>query len=310
MRNDPTIDSPIDLSVDNHRTVSLIGFGEAGQAFAKGWQGDLLGLKIDAFDIKTAADATAKGKWQDYETAGITGQPSSANLLAWADLVVCLVTADQALGAAQDAAKSIRPGAYYFDGNSCAPQTKQTNAAVIETAGGRYVDMAIMAPVFPKLHKVPVLLSGPHAVPAAELLAGLNMSARVEEGDVGRASSIKMIRSIMVKGIEALVAECVLAGRRAGVDDVVLASLEQSHPGFGWTDRAAYNLERMMQHGQRRAAEMREVAQTVDDLGLNNAMSGAIVDWQQLIGDLALDPGENSYETRADAILSALDNQE
>ena len=132
------------------------------------------------------------------------------------------------------------------------------------------------------------------------------MSVKVEEGDVGRASSIKMIRSVMVKGIEALVAECVLAGRRAGVDDVVLASLEQSHPGFGWTDRTAYNLERMMQHGQRRAAEMREVAQTANDLGLNNGMSGAIADWQQMIGDLALDPGEDSYETRADAILSAL----
>ena len=302
MRNPPP--------ADNHRTVSLIGFGEAGQAFTKGWQGDLTGVRIDAYDIKTTADATAKEKWQDYETAGITGQSSSADLLARAGVVMCLVTADRALGAAQDAAKTIRPGAYYFDGNSCAPKTKQTNAAVIEAAGGRYVDMAIMAPVFPKLHKVPVLLSGPHAIPAAELLAGLNMSARVEEGDVGRASSIKMIRSVMVKGIEALVSECVLAGRRAGVDDVVLASLEQTYPGFGWTDRAAYNLERMMQHGLRRAAEMREVARTVSDLGLNNAMSEAIVDWQQMIGDLALEPGENSYETRADAILSALDKQD
>lgn len=273
----------LEIPADNHRTLSLIGYGEAGQAFAKGWQGDLKGVKLHAFDIKTTAGATSDGKWQDYETIGITGHKTSTDLLQNVDLVFCLVTADQASCAAQDAAKSIRPGAFYFDGNSCAPKTKQASAAAIEAAGGRYVDMAIVAPVYPKLHKAPIFLSGPHADQAAEVLSSLNMDVRVEAGDVGRASSIKMIRSVMMKGIEALTAECILAGRRAGVDDVVLASLEQTFPGFGWTDQVACNLERMMQHGLRRAAEMREVAL-----------------------DPNPNPGEDSYETRADAILSAL----
>jgi 3-hydroxyisobutyrate dehydrogenase-like beta-hydroxyacid dehydrogenase len=134
----------------------------------------------------------------------------------------------------------------------------------------------------------------------------LGMIAELVEGGIGAASSIKMVRSIMIKGLEALIAECVLAGHKAGVTDTVLASLEQTYPGFGWQDRAAYVFERMMVHGQRRAAEMREVALMVDQLGLDSAMSRASADWQQSIGELRLKAGEDSCQLRAQAILDAL----
>src|SRR5680860_35834 len=163
-----------------------------------------------------------------------------------------------------------------------------------------------MAPVYPALHKTPVLISGPAASDALSAMDRLHMSATLLEGEIGDASATKMIRSIMVKGIEALVAECVLAGRRAGVDKRVLASLEKTFPGFAWQKKSAYMLERMMVHGKRRAAEMREVALTVEQLGLDNSMSKAIIQWQQKIGDLQLDPKQASYETRADAILDKL----
>ncbi|MFT4959469.1 MAG: 3-hydroxyisobutyrate dehydrogenase-like beta-hydroxyacid dehydrogenase [Paracoccaceae bacterium] len=292
----------------NHRTLSFIGFGEAAQAFAKGIMGDAPDLGVAAYDIKTASGdtATEAAKWQDYEAKGISGRASSAELLAGEKLVFCLVTADQALSAAKTAAQQIALGAFYFNGNSCAPKTKQASAQMIEAAGARYVDVAIMSPVHPAGHKAPLLVSGPHAEAVAEVLAGLGMMPKVEAGDIGRASSIKMIRSVMVKGIEALVAECVLAGTKAGVADVVLDSLDKTFPGFDWKARSAYNFERMMVHGNRRAAEMREVAITLSDLGLNNGMSTAIADWQQVIGGLNLDAGENNYDARANAILAAL----
>jgi 3-hydroxyisobutyrate dehydrogenase-like beta-hydroxyacid dehydrogenase len=294
--------------IKNHRTLSFIGFGEAARAFADGIKEDGADLKISAYDIKTTAEdtATEAAKWQDYETDAVVGCANTAELLADEHLVFCLVTADQASAAAEDAAQYIAPGAFYFDGNSCAPETKQASARLIEAAGGRYVDVAIMSPVHPARHKAPLLVSGPHAEQAAEMLAELGMMPKVEAGDVGRASSIKMIRSVMMKGMEALVAECVLAGTKAGVADVVLDSLDKTFPGFGWKDKSAYNFERMMVHGNRRAAEMREVAITIDDLGLNNGMSKAIVDWQQTIGELNLDAGEDSYDARAKAILQAL----
>ena len=166
-----------------------------------------------------------------------------------------------------------------------------------------------MAPVHPRLHRTPLLISGPHATDAAAALAALGMAAAIHEGPVGSASAVKMIRSIMVKGLEALVCECVLAGRKAGVDEVVLASLEETFPGFDWRKRSAYMLERVMRHGLRRAAEMREVALTVDLAGLDGAMSRAAVGWQQRLGELRLSAGDGDradYRRLADMILARL----
>ena len=140
------------------------------------------------------------------------------------------------------------------------------------------------------------------------------MVASEAPGDVGTASSIKMIRSIMVKGIEALVLECAFSARKAGVEDVVLASLDKTYPGFNWTDRAGYMMERVTTHGIRRAAEMREVVITVDELGLNGDMSRATVAWQQRVGELAIavdnSDHDKDYKARADAIMARLINDD
>ena len=221
-----------------------------------------------------------------------------------------VVTADQAHEAALAALPGLAKGALFFDCNSCAPQTKVRTATDVDAAGGRYVDVAVMAPVHPRLHRTPLLISGPHVEAAAQALAALDMSARIHEGPVGAASAVKMIRSIMMKGLEALVCECVLAGRKAGVIETVLDSLDDTYPGFGWKKRSAYMLERVITHGVRRAAEMREAAVTVDLLGLKGEMSRATVGWQQTIGELGLraSAAEGAdYRVLADAILAALD---
>ena len=164
--------------------------------------------------------------------------------------------------------------------------------------------------VHPRLHRTPLLISGPHVEAAAATLASLGMSAKIHDGPVGAASSVKMIRSIMMKGLEALVCECVLAGRKAGVIETVLNSLDDTYPGFDWKKRSAYMLERVMTHGLRRAAEMREVALTVDLLGLKGEMSHACVGWQQAVGELGLrsnDEEAADYGVLADRLLAALD---
>lgn len=302
------------MTVQDRRTakVAFIGFGEAASAFRSGWRGAGLADTVAAFDVKTgSADAVVRArKWADYVAAGVTGAERVEDALYGAALVFSLVTADQAQAAARNAAAHLTPGALFFDGNSCAPGTKRESAQAVEAAGGRYVDLAVMAPVHPKLHKTPLLVAGPHAAEALAALSALEMDAREAPGPVGTASSIKMIRSVMMKGLEALFLECVLAGRKAGVDGVVLESLDVTYPGFGFKERAAYMQERVMTHGVRRAAEMREVARTVDELGLAGGMARAAVDWQQRVGDLKLDAraiGEGDYRALADAILARLD---
>jgi 3-hydroxyisobutyrate dehydrogenase-like beta-hydroxyacid dehydrogenase len=288
--------------------VALIGFGEAGCAIAEGWRDAALPIRIAAYDIKSDVPATADDMSARYARHDVDGAATLTDALGRASAVFSLVTADAAREAARAAAELIPAGTLYFDCNSCAPETKRGSAALIEKAGGRYVDAAIMSPIRPKRHEAPILLSGPHADAAWALTRRLGMQAEILPGEVGRASSVKMIRSIMVKGLEALTLECMLSAVKAGVDKEVIASLDASMPGWDWAARAAYNMERATTHGVRRAAEMREVAQTISDLGLPPRMAPATVAWQQDMGDLGLAGGSDDYQERARAILAALNH--
>ena len=290
------------MSQDHHAPhVAFIGFGEAAEAFATGWGGKRMAVAT-AFDVKEAGLPR-----QRAERTGVSLHASRAEALDRAEAVFCLVTADRAVTAAEECAGLLPPGCFWLDGNSCSPGAKRRAAQVIDGGGGRYVDVAIMAPVHPKLHRTPLLIAGPHAEDAAPLLSSLDMSFEIAGAQVGDASAIKMIRSVMIKGMEALTAECLLAARRAGVDGRILTSLQASNPGIDWPKQAAYNLERMMVHGRRRAAEMREVAATLDELGLPSALAQATADWQQRIGDLELPGGSEDFAARAEAILGRLD---
>ena len=294
-------------------SIAFIGFGEAAHAFLDGWRTQPgFGARVAAYDIKTdSPDPDVRAaKRADYVRANVIGASSAPEAVAGADVVFSVVTADQAHEAAVAALPGLAKGALFFDCDSCAPQTKERTAKEVDAAGARYVDVAVMAPVHPRLHRTPLLISGAHASDAAAALAALDMSAAIHDGPVGSSSAIKMIRSIMMKGLEALVCECVLAGRKAGVIETVLDSLDDTYPGFDWKKRSAYMLERVMTHGVRRAAEMREVTLTVDLLGLDGAMSRASVGWQQTIGELGLRSGADEaadYRILADRILGSLD---
>lgn len=270
-----------------HECLAFIGFGEAGFAFASGWQADQAPY---AFDIKTLDPATSPAKWENYGQAGVIGKATLAGAVADAEILLSLVTADQALAAAREAARHLKPGSLYCDFNSVSPATKLAACRAINAAGAEYADVAVMAPVQPLGRKTPLLISGAAAERAAETLSSFGFSPRVIEGPIGRASSIKMIRSVMVKGLEALSAECFLAAHAAGVVHEVVASLEASSPGTDWAAKADYNLDRMMVHGLRRAAEMEEAAKTLHELGVDNLMTRAAADRQRRIGSLGLQP--------------------
>ncbi|MGZ3196594.1 MAG: DUF1932 domain-containing protein [Croceibacterium sp.] len=243
--------------------VALVGFGEAGEAFARapGWRGETRGW--DVLPERRAAMARA----------GVETGEDAATALGDRAFILSLVTADSALDAAREYAPLLPEGALWCDMNSVAPDTKREAAAAIERAGGRYVDVAVMAPV-DKGMAVPLLVSGPHAIAAQPLLEALGFSnVRVVGDEVGRASAIKMIRSVMVKGLEALSSECAAAAEAAGVFDEVMASLDASEKAAPWAEKVAYNRERMATHGLRRAAEMEESAKTLQGLGVEPVMT-------------------------------------
>lgn len=282
------------------QTLAFVGLGEAARGFASGWDSARPDT-LRAHDIKTDMADHSASMLAQYDAHGVAAGLTPVATLAGVQAVFCVVTADQALVAAEAAAPHLPHGALWFDCNSCAPGTKRRAAEVIEAAGGRYIDVAVMAPVYPKWHLVPLLIAGPHAQAAQTMLESLGMRPRIAGDAVGTASSIKMLHSVMIKGLEVLSTECFLAARRAGVEQEVIASLIASDPDIVWRAR---QLQPRTHDGawRKRAAEMHEVA----DLGLPGAMSGAAALWQAKLAAFGADRGEDALESRMDSTLSRL----
>ncbi len=295
--------------------ITFLGFGEAAQAFAKGLRQESGSLVMRAFDIKTNGPQ-AQAKRCDYAEYDVIGEATSADACRDAGLIFSLVTAEQAEAAAAEAARVNLDGAMFLDCNSCAPGTKRRAASMISAAGGRYIDVAIMTPVHPRLHRSHCLLAGVEAQAALDATRALGMTTEIAGVDVGAASVRKMVRSVMIKGLEALTLECFLAGRKAGIDADVLASLEATFPGFDWQRRVPYMLERALTHGTRRATEMQEVVKALRELGIAPHMAEATCARQQEAGSLGLDAGDlgalgaHDIPAMTDAILTGLASEE
>jgi len=294
------------MTLRNAPKLCFIGFGEAGQAFACGLREAGI-ASISAWDILFPERDGQKLKAAG-EKIGTRLATSAADAVRGADIVISAVTATSSL----DAAQSVKPhltGQFYLDINSVSPGRKQETARLLgDTA--RYVDVAVMAPVHPARHQTPLLIGGPHAEAIAPVLAALDMRASVASGAIGAAAAIKMVRSVMVKGMEALTYECFIAAARAGVEEEVIASLAKSFPMLDWTKIIEYNLARMADHGTRRAAEMEEVADTLRELGVEPHMTMGTVKRQREMAGLGKEPNvrralEQSYTTLLTAISAA-----
>ena len=264
-------------------SIAFIGFGEAGQAIAAGLRE--AGVEtMSAWDIllPQAAGETLR---QAAQAAGVRCANSAAEAVRGADLIISAVTAASSVEAAQAVKAHLAGKPYFLDINSVSPGRKQETAKLLGDAG-RYVDVAVLAPIYPARHQTPMLLAGPHADAVAPVLATLGMRVSIAGAETGAAAAIKMVRSVMIKGIEALTLECFLAASRAGVIDEVAASMKNNYPGLDWAKIVPYNLERMANHGERRAAEMEEVADTLRELGVEPLMTSATVKRQREMGQI------------------------
>ncbi len=264
--------------------LGLVGYGEVGRIFAAALRPQLAQLCVA--DLKLDDPAQAPALHQHAQALGVQAGSLQA-LCGQAELIVSAVTASSTLAVAEQAAAHIRPGCFFLDLNSASPGTKQQAARCIEAAGGHYVEGGVMTSVPPYGVRVPMLLGGAHAAELAPQLKAWGMDATVVSEQLGVASAIKMCRSIMIKGLEALVIESYATARRYGVEDHVLPTLAETFPSIDWHKQGAYFFSRVVQHGQRRADEMREAARTVQEAGFAPLMTAPIADKQQWVADLA-----------------------
>jgi 3-hydroxyisobutyrate dehydrogenase-like beta-hydroxyacid dehydrogenase len=264
--------------------LGLVGYGEVGRIFAAALRPQLAQLCVA--DLKLDDPAQAPALRQHVQALGVQAGSLQA-LCGQAELIVSAVTASSTLAVAEQAAAHIRPGCFFLDLNSASPGTKQQAARCIEAAGAHYVEAGVMTSVPPYGVRVPMLLGGARAAELAPQLKAWGMDATVVSEQLGVASAIKMCRSIMIKGLEALVIESYVTARRYGVEDHVLPTLAETFPSIDWHKQGAYFFSRVVQHGQRRADEMREAARTVQEAGFEPLMTSPIADKQQWVADLA-----------------------
>lgn len=267
-------------------TICLLGFGEVGQTLAD----DLLargGVDLVAWDIKFSDPDSIPGK--GLAGRGVKKAGNAEEAVAGVDLVISAVTAAETLNAARSVAGGIEGGTWFADMNSASPGFKKQAAELINAAGGRYVEAAVMSPIGPKRINTPILLGGPCATEFESLAHGLGFSGmKVFSEDYGKASAAKMCRSVVVKGVEAILTESLLSARHYGVEETVVKSLNDLFPGPDWELLSRYMISRSLEHGKRRAEEMREVARTVEEAGIEPLMSRASAerhDWAALRKD-------------------------
>jgi len=266
--------------------IALIGYGEVGGIFGAALvkRG---AAQVTAYDVLLGDASRAATLCARAGADGVRIADSTAAATEGADLVISAVTASATRDAARAIARAMKPGTFLLDINSASPRTKEDCGAEIELAGGRYVESAVMTSVPPYGLRVPMLLGGPHAAALVPTLAALGFDAGVASGRFGVASAIKMCRSVIVKGMEAIVIESFVTARRYGVEDAVLASLAETFPGLDWEQSGDYFFSRVIRHGKRRAEEMREAAATVREAGLEPICASAIAGRQQSVADLA-----------------------
>jgi len=268
------------------RAIGLVGYGEVGRILAEDLRG--AGYAVLAYDRKLeAAPAEAAALRAHAAAHGVALAASHAELARGAELVISAVTASQAVAVAQACAPGLRAGTWVLDMNSASPGAKQRAAALVDAAGGRYVEGAVMTSVPPYRIRVPLLLGGPHAAALQPLLQALGFAPAFGSARLGTASATKMCRSVIIKGMEAMFIESLTAARAYGVEDQVLASLAETFPGIDWERQATYFFQRAIEHGRRRAEEMVESAATVREMGLEPWSAGGTAQRQAWVAGLA-----------------------
>lgn len=254
-------------------SFTFIGFGEAAQHLSRGLKVAGAG-PLRTYDILFGKPEGERLKQKAAEI-GVECKATSAEAVKGSDIVLAAVTAASSKDAAAAAAPHLSAGQFYMDINSTSPAVKRTNAQAVSPSGAQFVEVAVMESIPPHGIKTPMLLAGPKAKELEAKLLALGMKVEAVGTEYGQASAIKMMRSVLIKGLEALMTESLFAASELGVTDRVLASLKGTYPGMDWPKVADYLVGRTAQHGARRVAEMREVARTLRDMGHEPLMAEA-----------------------------------
>jgi len=294
------------------RVIALIGFGEAGSTIAHGlaavggWRGpsrpgDNAPRRLIAIDTALDRDArgTALGKAARALDVAIESRYTAA--LSEADLVICAVPGDNAAEAAETAGPLLKPGAHYLDLCTITGRMSDADRAFIEAGKGRYIDVAVMGGFFKQGMKAPMLVAGADVEPIVAWMNTNGFEAKALGPKPGSASAVKMVRSVLVKGIEALGVEALVTAQRQGILEEVLACLADADQ-MPFRDFIAMLVQTHIVHAGRRWEEMGLVAQTLRETGVEPLMTEAIERNHRRTVDARIAPADGQVPALAGAL--------
>lgn len=285
--------------------IAFIGFGEAGSLLAKGL--GVAGAEITAcYDILIDDQASAEALKTKAVQFGVSAAANRKDAVTGADIVLSAVTTSNALEAAIAVSEHLKPGQIYLDINSTSPAIKREVAAAIETSGADFVEAAVMDLLPLHGHKVPMLLAGKKAKQLTQALAQYGMDVTALGDKIGDASSVKMVRSVFMKGFTAILLESLVSAKKLNAEDAVLSSLQVTFPGMDWKDLANYYLPRLIQHARRQSGEMKSVAQTLEEIGIEPITATATGKRLAWLADKEIDKSDADLPEGYNALLDLI----
>ena len=241
--------------------IAILGIGEAGGTLAR----DLIaaGIHVRGWDPEPRMIPD-----------GLDFAASNPAAASEADIVLSVNWASVAMDVATEVAAVLQPGQLYADLNTAAPQLKRDIAPIIDTTGALFVDAALMDPVPPKGLRTQVYASGSGAEIFAQKMTPLGMPVTYLDREAGNAATHKLVRSIMYKGVAAVIIECLEAAKALGMTEYARAQMLKIICDEPMIDRFVSG---SIKHAKRRVEEMEAVVQMLNSIGVSSFTSQASI---------------------------------
>lgn len=288
-------------------SFAFIGFGELATAFSRGLS-DAGVEDIRAYSRPHREPVAARALEERLRTGSARLCASLHDTVHGATAIVAAVPASSAVAAVSECLHSIDEGCIYVDPAPLAPSAKEESAALIGSRGGLYVDAAVLGTVALDGSRVPTLVAGPGAAAWRDLVMPLGMNVSLVEGPAGRASLVKLLRSVYMKGRDALILEMLVASRHYGLEQTILESIRGSGEQVPFPALASRVMCSLALHADRRADELAASAEVVRGAAVEPIVTSAGSERLRRVAELGLRDhfGRERPQHLAD-VLAAID---
>ena len=255
------------MDKNNIPRIGFIGFGELAIALATGLKKEGI-AEIKVFDKELGRGSQAETRIRSRADAlGVALADTAKSLAQGVDIIFSSVIPVEAVNAANAIAPHLGRNHLYADLNSCTPAHKQDAEKAVRRSGARYVDVGVVGGAS-QGHKVPCLACGEAASAFKNIFDPLGMNIRVIEGETGSAALLKMLRSVMMKGLEGLVLEMFMTAQVYGVGEDALDAVSITLDQGDFRSLASRLMTTHALHAGRRLGEVEMVAETVKAAGV------------------------------------------